>query len=569
MIFRDLLINNPTYRGRSSACAALLRQLSDPKEDDGARDLILETFRILWFNGKKEKHLNVEAIQSNASGVLGDVNIVTPTRCGAKRGRVSSLVSISETANQMVEVVHKAQCPSYLIGLVRRLLFDFEDKKSNKIKNQRERQKVMQKHCSNIVKCLVESLHNQEREDTPEYLRTAEVLSTLYVFAEASPEVLPSHIDTLLPFLKGERSTYKKFEEDIVLRVCQILVKISICLTKSQVKCLGDGSLITDLTYIARNFGKETTIVASIESLSKLSAIYGADEGNLFKKATLDLGKLFYTFLFKNKNAGVDLKELKSIERNHIHRSLTVLGTICRFDTTGGDLNALNNVDSFECVHPSQLSWENLQTSAFALFQTHMKTKDMTIKCHTLRAMRGIFSSRPRVMLQVEEEGLMKELMSEKSDPRLQLETLICWKDILESEEKRVDSGEAKRKIESKKGITLSEKISGDQDGDASLLGSCCIQHYSRLISMTLSTDRSICIHSLQLLQILLRQGLVSPMETVRFYNRYIIFVYSMHSLTFQRYKDSFFTCITGRHRMYPNQSISYRNFVRRSEKTS
>merc|ERR1719223_435760 len=110
---------------------------------------------------------------------------------------------------------------------------------------------------------------------------------------------------------------------------------------------------------------------------------------------------------------------------------------------------------------------------------------------------------------------MIEKLMSEDSDPELQLETLICWKDILEGEENRVDSGEAKRQIESKKCITLSKQISGDQDSDASILGACCIQNSSRLLSMTSSPIKDIRIHSLLLIQILLRQGLISPMDTV------------------------------------------------------
>jgi cohesin loading factor subunit SCC2 len=155
--------------------------------------------------------------------------------------------------------------------------------------------------------------------------------------------------------------------------------------------------------------------------------------------------------------------------------------------------------------------------AAFALFRIYLAKNDTATKCKALKAMGGIFSSRPRVMLEMQQRGMIKELMSTNSDPELQLETLICWKEILEAEENRVDSGEAKRQIESKKCITLSEKISGDQDSDASLLGSCCIQNSSRLLSMTSSPIKNIRMHSLLLLEILLRQGLISPMDTVRF----------------------------------------------------
>ena len=91
--------------------------------------------------------------------------------------------------------------------------------------------------------------------------------------------------------------------------------------------------------------------------------------------------------------------------------------------------------------------------------------------------MAGIFIAHQRILLAVEQNRILDDVMSEKFHPHVQPETLICQREILESEELRIESGEAKRKIESKENITLSQKNSGDQDGDASLIGSCCTQY--------------------------------------------------------------------------------------------
>lgn len=66
-----------------------------------------------------------------------------------------------------------------------------------------------------------------------------------------------------------------------------------------------------------------------------------------------------------------------------------------------------------------------------------------------------------------------------------------------------------------KKNITVSKKISGDQDGDACISGSVLTNHATRLYEMTLISDNKIRYHLVDLIGHLLRQGLINPMETV------------------------------------------------------
>jgi hypothetical protein len=67
-----------------------------------------------------------------------------------------------------------------------------------------------------------------------------------------------------------------------------------------------------------------------------------------------------------------------------------------------------------------------------------------------------------------------------------------------------------------KTSVTLSNRISGDQDGDASLVGSVLSQHGSKFYALaTESPHASIRLAALELIGHLLRQGLINPMETV------------------------------------------------------
>lgn len=64
---------------------------------------------------------------------------------------------------------------------------------------------------------------------------------------------------------------------------------------------------------------------------------------------------------------------------------------------------------------------------------------------------------------------------------------------------------------------SVSERIAGDQDGDATILGGILSNHADRLCEMTLALDTKLRDISLQLLEVLLRQGLINPNDAVPF----------------------------------------------------
>jgi cohesin loading factor subunit SCC2 len=71
--------------------------------------------------------------------------------------------------------------------------------------------------------------------------------------------------------------------------------------------------------------------------------------------------------------------------------------------------------------------------------------------------------------------------------------------------------------MESKTNITVSNKISGDQDADATLFGGILTNHAQRLLEMTQFRDEGLRFAALDLIGHLMRQGQVNPNETVPF----------------------------------------------------
>ena len=69
--------------------------------------------------------------------------------------------------------------------------------------------------------------------------------------------------------------------------------------------------------------------------------------------------------------------------------------------------------------------------------------------------------------------------------------------------------------MDSKSNITVSKKISGDQDADATLFGGVLTSHASRLLQLTQVSDTKLRFAALDLVGHLLRQGQINPNETV------------------------------------------------------
>ena len=204
--------------------------------------------------------------------------------------------------------------------------------------------------------------------------------------------------------------------------------------------------------------------------------------------------------------------------KNGVHRSLTVLGVICEYRTVALIPAPWQGGDNFAAVGPiadADLKWETYTMACYSLFKNYLSKNDSETKCRALAALKGIFVAYPQLLLQLDHVGLFDEIMADDAGEPLQLEALECWRNILEAEERRIDSGQAEEKMETDGTITLSKRISGDQNGDATLFGGVLTNHSIRLYEMTKDPRATIRLSTLRLLGLLLRQGLLNPNEVI------------------------------------------------------
>lgn len=537
-IFQDILTSNPRYKGRSEACDVMLQCAADPKEEDGVRDLIHDLFTTLWLrdgdtivsgsvvttrvpstsalNGTGSPHENSRGL---IVGGTVHSSIVTPTPPAPSSKREQKIAVVQKRADvaaeQMMEVVKAGGNVEHLKTLLTKLMSNAADTDKGA-----DRKNRTQKQCDQLTSSLFELLVLVEEERSHRAFRVgkdiAATLHTIVVFTELSPSSVLRHLDTVLPYLKADNGVSVDDEASIVGATCDIIFRLAPFLDQSDLERLAAGPIAKDLVQITYKFGP-STLASAIRALFALSDHLEEPGGGFFGKKLIDLAGTFYTYACKKDNID-DFSSVDEKIRSNTHRALTVLGAVCQNHKDAIDSSTwADEVESQneDILPATELVWSNLTRACYRIFSQFLEKCDYSTKCAALRALGGIFVAQPRLMLKLEQIGLICDVMSDAAHPSLQLEALQCWQNILTAEEKRIDDGHAKAKMDADESITVSKRISGDQDGDATLFGGVLTNHAPRLFTMTQSQDRRIRFAALELLSLLLRQGLVNPNEAI------------------------------------------------------
>eukprot|EP00934_Nitzschia_sp_Nitz4_P001911 Nitzschia sp. Nitz4//scaffold222_size33694//5413//10644//NITZ4_007861-RA/size33694-augustus-gene-0.23-mRNA-1//-1//CDS//3329542588//1911//frame0 len=546
-VIQDVLDTNPSFRGRAAVCSEMLRLAADPKEDDGVRDAIHELFLEIWLSNKDYTIVEESPVPVSPSDfgqcispsrvedlVSVDPRMpVTPTftprvlpidpdSSASKRDTRSTLRLVKRrklqlrsevAAEQMVEVVKAAGTGDHLATLWRDLLSSGDEKQQKT--SQRKRRKVLTDGQSGMmVDALFEILlrveESRSAKNGAKALDLVAVLRTIGVFAPISPGNVQRHMDTILPYLKADNHLSMEEESVVVTSLCNTLSSIARGLEHDDLEILDKSPLPQDLVNITYKFGRDT-ILSAIHALSALAHHPSSPENCQFRSRLIGLGRTFFKYLQRHKYEK-ELDGLSAKVKSNVHRALSILGAICRFHEGSSE-----NIDQDEEISADSLTFDNIAGASKALFLLYLEQNSEGTKCAALRGLCGVFIANPREMLHMDQDGLIDEVMSEESSPVLQLESLSCWRDMLLTEEARVESGEAKQRMDNRENITLSKKISGDQDADATLFGSILNSHADRLFSLSQAKDRRLRFAALDLIGHLLRQGQVNPNEAVPF----------------------------------------------------
>lgn len=351
-IFRDVLLSNPLYEGRAVACAVMLRQASDPKEDDSVRDLIHAFFTELWlesdpsmpvpnYNGASRpasdptvnedssSHAHNEAAAASPPAGAGIVTPLTPHGSSAietnnaaqgdkkKRRNVTGPCSPRQTrgflaAEQMVEVVMAAESKEVLTALLKELMCEFSD--SDKDRKASERQKrtiALRSQCAYLVDALMEQLLVLEENRTSLGNSFGKKIVALFraiaVFGEIAPAEVLRHLDTITPYLKADNSVTHEQESQIVSEICELIFRLAPIMSSRDMLRLTDGAVIDDLVRVTYRFGSRP-LSDAMRALAGLAKHTSATDGVISKKL-MKLVCTFYSHLLKNKQSELDFSK--------------------------------------------------------------------------------------------------------------------------------------------------------------------------------------------------------------------------------------------------------------------
>ncbi|CAN0123669.1 unnamed protein product [Discosporangium mesarthrocarpum] len=142
--------------------------------------------------------------------------------------------------------------------------------------------------------------------------------------------------------------------------------------------------------------------------------------------------------------------------------------------------------------------------------------REQGIRSKALQGLTQLLIGAPRLMLLAERDGIVKEVLGTGAGEVVVVQALRGFKDILSAEEERVESGMARENMAaSGKGVSIAQRVQGDQDAESSVVGGVLQMHVGGILSRLFHRSGPVRGPAVGLLGIMLRQGLVNPLEMV------------------------------------------------------
>lgn len=537
---------------------ALVERIGDPSEERVVKNFIIDTFQEVWFGSELSAHrllrfaddfgddsaieelppgwktIETDVAQTDKtaqSGVDKQVAFLSPdgkvvrslrdawavfrtpqiTPSSIVESKRSKSDDTPELVTTIIEVIHDMANLDWFVVLLKRLLHkdDKEYVAANgavrSSKDRAEEVKVAKERAEKIVEHLIECLLQLE-EGTPlkgvtiadEQLQFLACMKALSAFCEAQPLLLYPRLELILIHLKGDDSLSKPVEnrvQSLVLsmadhvfahmeRIPQRLVARLECDVKSLIFCAPPsvvGPSIKCLATVSRTTRKPPTVM-------------------------LKLLETFYAYMLKYR----DLDSLAAIPADassSLQRALFVTGQI------GGA------IDLDTCSFPPNESLTNLEQGAVmsALFETFARF--LRLPGNTMCAAKAaqglgfLFLTRTRLLLQAQQDGILDFLLGGDSADEMKLQCLTSFVDLLKFEERRLAHGAAARRTSNAK--SKKAQVQGDQEADAALIGSVMQAQVEHILALALAKSVRIRSEAVACINILLTQGLVSPLHCI------------------------------------------------------
>lgn len=511
-IFRDVLLQQPTHHLRTEICRRLVERAGVVKEEDSVKDLIRDTFQEMWFLEYKGR----ESLVADEDPIVLPGSSDEPNghqaNLSRRRSTISDQARLEAVALQMVEVIAGLQNTDWLVQLLSGLLTapgEGEMQKKDRVKQLEN----MHRRCNAIIDCLIDMLLRLDEGDSPPFnkdiheLQTPAkqllaVISTAFVFSRANPNFLLKHVDTLLPYLKAENHL-EKADEGVACEMIASMVALVIphVTDPNQARMK---EVARDLTQIIYKFGPNA-IHAAVQCLANIATYITKDVSDI-----LGLANTFYRVLKKFRTV-MDFEKATVDVRSSVHRGLIVLGCVNRyydFKSMAGPKDKILN----EKTLASELTASNMVYTTYKILSMFLQ-RDSKTETSTVQALCSLFTGCMSLMLDAQHDGLIDTILK---GPRnvVKLQALKSLREVLIAEENRIESGVARESMQ-KSGVSLQQRVKGDQDAEASIVGGVIQEHLDSIKELLFDADSALRSHAILLLGVLHRQGLVNPLQTL------------------------------------------------------
>ncbi|XP_075218552.1 nipped-B cohesin loading factor [Lycorma delicatula] len=469
-ILKDICIECPDFPKIPEICVKMIRRVND---EDGIRKLVMEVFQNMWF---------------------------TPVR---EKPSVDTEVLIRKVMNITDVVAASRDMPGleWFEQLLLSLFKPKEDKEDSRLVLS-EPPKALLTACKQIVDCLIENVIRLDGRGSGSSQRLVACMVTLFLFAKIRPQLLVDHAITLQPYLSLKCQTQGDYQIiSYVARILELVVPLIEHPSDTFLARLEEDSVklivLQDIPVILSCVSCLGSVVNNVTRNFKLIRdCLKKYHGFLLNYRTyLETGKLSPNVM-KYKLYRENDKE--AILRPIFRRSVYIVGLLMRFfdfqdkEVLGDQL-------------PEKITQDVFETFSFFLSQ------DEDSKYYTLKAIGNVCIRHYDLMLGPVLKTLYHQLLKEEDAPlSMKVQVLKNIEIYLQEEERRM----IKQDLEWAK---LSKQENLKEMGDVSSgMASTVIQLYLKeILESFLHPQVSVRQAALQVIQLILGQGLVHPVQIV------------------------------------------------------
>lgn len=456
-ILKDICIECPEFPKIPEICVKMIRRVND---EEGIRKLVMEVFQNMWFTPSPKD-----------TGLLRKVMNITDV-----------VASCKDIGFEWFEQL--------LLSL-----FKPKEDKEDSTKINTEPPKALLLACRQIVDCLIENV--LKFEETSDNGGTSDrliaCLTTLFLFAKIRPQLLVEHAITLQPYLSLKCET--SADSLIIMRVSKMLELVVPLMEHPSDSFLAQ--LEEDNMKLILKHDRH--IVASC--ISCLGSIINRVTRNF--KLIRDCFTRYYSYLERFQNwlqnseeHQLSLREVKC--RQYFRRSLFIVGLILRYF-------------DFKNVEVTGEKLLDIKDKIYSMFIYFLQQDDDDIQGNTLKAMGSICIRHYEFMLEDELKCFYHRMLTSDEVPlKMKSEVLYNIESYLTEEESRMIQQDLEW---SKRSKEENLKEMGDV---SSGMASTIIQLYLKeILQSYLHPDVQVRSPALKVIQLVLQQGLVHPVQIV------------------------------------------------------